>query len=336
MESWARQVAWEQTYGRNRRKKIPMRGDPKPSAQYSDGNRSSVAGEDQKPQPDRWSGFQQITWFPSGEMQGVYGIVHRASDRAYVGSSVAIKDRLRSHLSDLRRQTHHSQKLQRAWDDTPNDFIVLLIEHVEELLDLRVREQHWIDNLEVYTRGFNSKSVAEGPEPSTLTHIDGAIKSLWPAIYSRFAPSPEDYPANDADRVGYATERKRTLAVKAKHAAIWAFIMWLSIDIEWLRISWLLGALALPFIAFSGWPDSPKQRAERRYREADAEARQHADEELIQVISGRLGVPEGRIRELYLRAPQMIVERDQLRERYRRDPWLRAKAQFNRRRRSGG
>lgn len=48
-------------------------------------------------------------------MAGLYEIIHVASGRAYVGSSVDVARRLRAHRALLRRGRHDNVWLQRAW-----------------------------------------------------------------------------------------------------------------------------------------------------------------------------------------------------------------------------
>jgi len=47
---------------------------------------------------------------------GVYKIVHSQSGGHYIGSAIDILQRLRTHRYHLNRRTHHSIKLQRAWN----------------------------------------------------------------------------------------------------------------------------------------------------------------------------------------------------------------------------
>lgn len=47
---------------------------------------------------------------------GVYAITNRFDGKCYIGSSVNIDARFKQHQALLRKGTHHSAKLQRAWD----------------------------------------------------------------------------------------------------------------------------------------------------------------------------------------------------------------------------
>lgn len=47
---------------------------------------------------------------------GVYEIFNTATGKRYIGSASKLDARFKRHRSELRRGTHHSPKLQRAWD----------------------------------------------------------------------------------------------------------------------------------------------------------------------------------------------------------------------------
>ena len=49
-------------------------------------------------------------------MIGVYFIKNKINGKFYVGHSIDIKYRFRRHLYELKRNIHHCQYLQRAWN----------------------------------------------------------------------------------------------------------------------------------------------------------------------------------------------------------------------------
>lgn len=94
---------------------------------------------------------------------GIYKIVHVETERVYVGSSSNIERRFAAHKKLLRNGRHHSPKLQGAWTKYGADsFEFSVIESVDDLKDLLVREQYWIDTLGAMSRevGFNVCPVA--------------------------------------------------------------------------------------------------------------------------------------------------------------------------------
>jgi group I intron endonuclease len=93
---------------------------------------------------------------------GIYQITCLSNGKIYIGSSVSIEKRWNEHRSDLRRNKHHSQYLQRTWNKYGEEsFAFEFIEEVEAELLLE-REQHYLDTLRPWERdiGFNSCRIA--------------------------------------------------------------------------------------------------------------------------------------------------------------------------------
>lgn len=100
----------------------------------------------------------------------IYKIIHRPTNRFYLGSTINIKDRKNGHFNDLRKNQHHSMKLQNAWNKYgENEFIFTKIEKLilddelpfkEQIEILRNREQYYLDNFECH---FNVSKSAKVP-----------------------------------------------------------------------------------------------------------------------------------------------------------------------------
>jgi group I intron endonuclease len=87
---------------------------------------------------------------PSSKSFGIYTIRNTVNGKLYVGSTRKnFSHRWTSHRSDLRRNTHHSPKLQHAWNKygmAAFEFIVLeILKDKDHVLD---REQLWINLLD--------------------------------------------------------------------------------------------------------------------------------------------------------------------------------------------
>lgn len=78
---------------------------------------------------------------------GIYCIRHDVDGgRIYIGSSVSLKARWKSHRTQLRQGKHHSAHLQRAWIKYGEvAFVFEVLEYVPNVAELVVREQSWID-----------------------------------------------------------------------------------------------------------------------------------------------------------------------------------------------
>lgn len=93
---------------------------------------------------------------------GVYGIFCKITAKPYIGSSKNFKARWKEHVRDLKKQRHHSIKLQRAWNKYgPEAFIFCALEYgAKNLLDM---EQIHLDAWDAYRTGYNCSPLAYAP-----------------------------------------------------------------------------------------------------------------------------------------------------------------------------
>jgi group I intron endonuclease len=102
---------------------------------------------------------------------GIYRIFLIGTDRSYVGQAKNIDHRWYDHKRTLLKGTHHAKKLQRAWNKYGEEnfkFEVLEVCPCDAYLLLN-REQHWMDTLQAYKRGFNCSKSA-GLSTLGVTH----------------------------------------------------------------------------------------------------------------------------------------------------------------------
>ena len=94
---------------------------------------------------------------------GVYIIRNQVEGGVYVGSSVNIEERWRGHRRLLTKGSHHSWKLQSAWDRLgPEAFLWEVIERLPPVKDTLVsREQFHLDSFDAYHGGYNSRPDAD-------------------------------------------------------------------------------------------------------------------------------------------------------------------------------
>ena len=93
---------------------------------------------------------------------GIYCITHTRSGKRYIGSSINIEQRIRQHISQLKRNTHHSITLQRAWNKYGSSefkFITLFLCDAEHTLWY---EQRCLDELQ--------------PEYNSAIFVDGGMR----------------------------------------------------------------------------------------------------------------------------------------------------------------
>lgn len=87
---------------------------------------------------------------------GIYKIKSLRDNRVYIGSAKSIYNRYWSHDASLKRNNHHSKKLQRFYNKYGKDSIEFeVIEYVEDITSLLIREQYYIDLFDSYKKGFN-------------------------------------------------------------------------------------------------------------------------------------------------------------------------------------
>lgn len=105
-------------------------------------------------------------------MVGVYYIINKVENKKYIGCSRNIEKRFSEHRKMLNEGSHHSYKLQKAWDKyKEDDFVFEKVEECE-VNDLFVVEAKHI---------FKENSIKEGynvAEPNVFIDVDGNIKSL--------------------------------------------------------------------------------------------------------------------------------------------------------------
>ena len=95
-------------------------------------------------------------------MIGLYAIKHIASNKAYVGSSHNVENRISTHKSKLSNNTHHNKHLQNSWNkygkDSFESKIIAICKDEKESAEL---EQAFLDCF-YYDNLYNLKNMAFG------------------------------------------------------------------------------------------------------------------------------------------------------------------------------
>ena len=77
---------------------------------------------------------------------GIYAVRCLVTGHIYIGSSLYVEHRLKSHLKQLRRDLFHNKVLQFAWQIFPEkEFIFEILEECPEEM-LQEREAHYISS----------------------------------------------------------------------------------------------------------------------------------------------------------------------------------------------
>lgn len=89
------------------------------------------------------------------KMIGIYKITNLADNKIYVGQSIDIEKRWKTHIRELNKGIHHNIKLQNAWNKYgENCFLFEILEECSEH-ELNSKESFWIKELDSYNRGYN-------------------------------------------------------------------------------------------------------------------------------------------------------------------------------------
>lgn len=91
---------------------------------------------------------------------GIYKITCIPTGKCYAGSAMHVRKRFREHKHYLRRGTHPSSKLLRAWNKYGEEAFSFDVIEAVPVSDLIAREQHYIDALDVVRCGFNARLFA--------------------------------------------------------------------------------------------------------------------------------------------------------------------------------
>ena len=95
---------------------------------------------------------------------GIYTIENRKTGRVYIGSSINIQGRIRTHFGQLQRNEHPNKFLQSSFNKHGGqNFVWDILERVEDPNELLIREQYWIDlSKNEESRLFNLSPFATG------------------------------------------------------------------------------------------------------------------------------------------------------------------------------
>ena len=124
---------------------------------------------------------------------GIYRITNNTNDLSYIGESLNIERRWDEHINDLNNKSHHSYKLQDAWNRYGKDnFTFEILEEVERLsqtykttMRLIYIEDQYINKYDSLRNGYNVENTMEKilnrekkilRQPMDATYLNWIIK----------------------------------------------------------------------------------------------------------------------------------------------------------------
>lgn len=119
--------------------------------------------------------------FPNDKIMGVYKIENIKNNKIYIGSSKDIYTRWKQHIYELKKNIHHSFKLQNDYNQANSkdifDFDIIVI--VKEIKLLKPIEELCICKYNSYYNGYNCCSEADNPKYSKISKIKATDKFIW-------------------------------------------------------------------------------------------------------------------------------------------------------------
>lgn len=93
---------------------------------------------------------------------GIYQIKNTINNKKYIGQSKNIKKRWKEHQTLLKRNQHHNNHLQNAWNKYGENYFSFSI--VEQCIEkeLNSKEQYWIEVKNTYEQGYNLDKGGKG------------------------------------------------------------------------------------------------------------------------------------------------------------------------------
>ena len=128
----------------------------------------------------------------------IYKIINVVNNKFYVGSTTNMHERTRCHKNRLKRNKHHSQHLQAAWNKYGSDkFVFVVVEHIEDISLLQEAEDRWLAE-------WVGKDVCYNKSKYSDTPMRSIAKEEHPS-YGRVVPEEERQAISKTLKENYAS-----------------------------------------------------------------------------------------------------------------------------------
>lgn len=140
----------------------------------------------------------------------VYKIINTANAKFYVGSTVRIKTRFRTHRRKLRSGTHHCLHLQNAWNKYGEDaFVFRVVAVVEDFSELSAVEQAFLDEHHGTRQCYNFARYTDHSTRGTIRPPKhrAAISNSLKAYYAEHSHPLKGVPRSDQTKALISANR---------------------------------------------------------------------------------------------------------------------------------
>jgi group I intron endonuclease len=157
------------------------------------------------------------------KISGIYKIHSKIKpERCYIGSAVNISHRWICHLSDLRKNKHHSAKLQRHYNKYGEPDLIFSILLGCEKVDLLKTEQYFIDSYKPFYNNSETAGSSLGIKRSYETRLKQRLKKLGKKLSEEhrnaIVESKKNAPHWNKGNKGYRAGRKESEETRRKHS----------------------------------------------------------------------------------------------------------------------
>lgn len=106
---------------------------------------------------------------------GIYAIKCLGNNKVYIGSTQCFRARWKEHLRHLRHGKHYG-KMQHSFDRYgENSFICTVLEFCEKS-ELKIKEQHYLDDFKPHINGLNHLSFASIDRPPKTAEVKEKLR----------------------------------------------------------------------------------------------------------------------------------------------------------------
>ena len=131
----------------------------------------------------------------------IYKIRNVVNQKFYVGSTINMKERLKTHRNRLRRDRHHSPHLQAAWNKYGEEcFVFEVVEEISSVEALQAAEDVWLAEHVGKPHCYNTSKFSDAPwrgvpkelhpnygrarTPEEVAAISSSVKQLYAEGFS--------------------------------------------------------------------------------------------------------------------------------------------------------